>query len=64
MAAGGQDAHAYPLCNCVVNGRNSRFPAHFLSFSLIPVGHWASGGAELGADGRILAAVLAVLAGR
>ncbi len=35
-------------CNCVVKGRKGRFPAHFLSFPLIPVAHWAGGGAELG----------------
>ena len=48
----------------VVKGRKGRFPAHFLSFPLILVGHWAGGGGELEADGRVLAAVLVVFAGR
>ncbi len=41
-------SHATHLCNCVVKGRKGRFPAHFLSFPLVPVGHWAGHGAEWG----------------
>ena len=37
-----------PTGNCVVKGRKGRFPAHFLSFPLIPVGHGAGCGAEWG----------------
>ena len=41
-------ASRVPACNCVAKGRKSRFPAHFLSFPLVPVGHRAGRGAEWG----------------